>query len=96
LLGKLKAIEAQESSLQAEIDSETAKAKALCPPVQAYKALRGAMPVPTVTIDRAKVKRLLPDILEKIVVHLGEDEFRIHFKGGQAHGVKLLAKSVKP
>ena len=92
---KLREIEAQEAELQAQIDSETAQAKAACPPAQVCKALRSEMPVPTMVINRAKVKRLLLDTLEKIVACLGEDTLTVHFKGGNTPmGVKLFAKAV--
>jgi len=91
----LKALEARESELQDQIELEIAKSKATAPPAQAYEALRQEFPIPTISIDnRSRLKELIRSMVERIEVKVSEPGYSIHFKNGQAYGVKLLSRPV--
>ena len=96
LVDRLKQIEAQESALREQAAAETAKAKASSPPAEVYRRWRSGCPVPIVKIDRGRVRELLRDLIDRIVIKLGENEFAVYFKGGHApFAVKIFAANVK-
>ena len=96
LLARLKYAETREAELQAQIEAENAKSKSATPTLNSYEQLRKELPVPVLQIDRARVRELLRDLIDRIVIKLGEDEYAVHFKGGHApFGVKIFAACVK-
>lgn len=98
LSDRLKQADAQEAELTAQVEAEIAKSKSATPPVEAYRKLRAALPVPTLEItDRARLRELLRGVVERIEVKLGEDEYAVNFKGGKAPiGVKVFCSNVRP
>lgn len=80
----LKAAEAKEAALQAQLEAETAKAKTAVPAVQAYDACcdlfgRGLKPE-----DRGRLRLALRDFVDRIVVDLEGKHYDVYF-----HGCKL-------
>ena len=80
----LKAAEAKEAELHAQIEAETAKARTATPAAQVYDGCldllgRGLKPE-----DRGRLRLALCDFVDKIVVRLEEKNYDVYF-----HGCKL-------
>ena len=77
----IKELEAKETELQAKVDAEALRVKNQPAPVKAYEQL-AALDLSNED-HREKVRALLPDLLTKISVELGQNRYTIEFKNGK-------------
>lgn len=79
IMRALRDLEAQEATLQKQIDQEAAKAKAAAPPLANYKAM--VIEQAAVKVNREKCRTLLRGFIDKIVCDTKGQAFTVHFKG---------------
>jgi DNA invertase Pin-like site-specific DNA recombinase len=85
LYDALKQAEAKEAELKDQIEGETAKAIGTKPPMMAYGQFQVEFATHAHDPEyRGRIRLALREIVNKIVVSLGEDKYQVFFAGGVA------------
>lgn len=86
IVENLKLLEAKEAQLQAEVEAEAVKAKGETPADDAYEMFRSEFAATAQQPEhRSKVRDLLHDIVDRIVINRGTkpQEYVVHLKGAK-------------